>query len=132
MHYFAPKQAEKAWDSYKAAYRPYLLSLDASALCRQTGASYFTALNEEAESYYGAMMAAREMDDKEFFEALLTHLNQIAAPRLAEGKIWFDALGSCQDLHAFYILLAKSHIPWKLLLNHDWEHYYAYDFNEVR
>ncbi len=132
MHYFDPDYAESAWQNFKKEFAEELLCYTAADLSSEIGKSYVTALNPKAEGFYGAMFAAREMEDQDFFEKLLKHLNRISGVSLREGKIWFDALGEYQEIHGFYILLAKTHIPFHELFAHDWASYYDYDFNEVR
>ncbi len=132
MHYFQKEETEMAWKYYKEKFRGELLSYTAEDLSKYTGISYITALNPNADAYYGAMLAAKEFDDKAFFEMLLHHLYEISGVRLAEGKIWFDNLGDYAELHGFYIMQAKSHVKWEKIFNHDWENFFSYDYNIVR
>lgn len=132
MHYFDKSGTEKAWNTYKKMFTDTLLSIDEQQIAHPERKSYLSHITPEGEALFGAMMAAKEMGDEEFFGILQDHVMNIGKPRLAEGKIFYPEFGELEYLIGHFILLARVHVGWEKLFSHHWEKNYDKDYNKVR
>ena len=131
-HCFEPEKAERAWENYKRIFTEELMSFEAEDLADKLGDSLQTQLAGESEAYFSAMLAAKEMDDMEYFDMLQKNLFEKVKPTYSQGLVFFSSLGAGQHLMGHFILFARVHAGWKKLLDHDWEKYYGYDYRKVR
>lgn len=132
MNYFDPEGCWKAWANFKEYFMESLSSVQSEDICDAVGTSYLSQLAPSSEALLGAMLAAREMGDKEAFNMLQDRLVEIGKPKLAEGKIFYTELGSNQHLLGYFILFSRVHLGWKTLFEHPWEQFYQRDYNKVR
>lgn len=120
LHYFEPQNAKDAWENYKAFFTDELLELDKDGLS-EAGLSYHTQLGPGSEALCAALLAAREMDDRVFFDRIYRHLLEISRCYLAEAHIFFPELGEYEHLIGCFLTFAKTHVGWDKLLGHDWQ-----------
>lgn len=132
MNYFDKNSAQKAWEAHKKIFTEKLLSVTADQLSNTEAASYLSQLNPTAEGLYSSLLAAKEMNDKEYFELIQNHIMEISGPDQREGKVSFDATGDEQALHGDFLAFARAHVGWGKLMSHNWEDYYSFDYNKVR
>ena len=132
MNHFNPEQAGAAWEVHKQVFTDKLLMITSEQLADTQQASYLSQVNPTAEGLYATLLAAKEMNDKEYFEKIQNHLMKIALPEQREGKVFFDGAGDEQFLHGNFLAFARVHVGWDKLLNHPWEKYYKFDYNKVR
>ena len=132
MNIFDPTGCAHAWERYKELFLPSLLEISAEAVAFGVGSSFTTQLGPGSEDVLAAMLAAREMQDLETFDALQAHLFDIGKPHLWEGHLFFTEFGEQEHMIGHFALFARAHAGWGKLLSHPWEDYYDYDFNEVR
>lgn len=132
MHYFDAKEVERAWSEYKAMFEVELMSLSTEDIVGSLGKSFQSHLGPASEDLFAALLAAKEMDDKGFFEKLQKHLFDIGSPCLREGQIFYNGFEDGQHLMGFFLLFARTHVGWNKLLKHPWQNYYHYDYKEVR
>ena len=132
LNHFRPKQAENAWKAHKKLFTEKLLTITAEQLADTQQASYLSQVNPTAEGLYTSMLAAKEMNDKAYFEQLQNHLMKISLPAQREGKVFFDGAGEEQVLHGDFLAFARAHVGWDKLLNHPWEKFYSFDYKKVR
>lgn len=132
LNHFSPKLAENAWKAHKQLFTEKLLAVTAEQLSDTQQASYLSQVNPTAEGLYSSLLAAKEMEDKAYFEQLQEHLMEISLPDQREGKVFFDGAGEEQVLHGDFLAFARVHIGWDKLLNHPWEKFYGFDYNKVR
>ena len=132
LKHFYPKQAENAWKAHKQLFTEKLLTITAEQLADIQQASYLSQVNPTAEGLYSSLLAAKEMNDKVYFEQLQNHLMKISVPAQREGKVFFDGAGEEQVLHGDFLAFARAHVGWDKLLNHPWEKFYGFDYNKVR
>lgn len=126
--YFDPDNAKIAWESFKDAFGDELLALTAEDVAPSVGASFYTSMGATAEGLFGAIAAAAEMEDEDFFGQLQGHVFEIGEPVMTEGSLHFDAFGDGEAIMGMFLTFARTHIPWQTLLEHDWENYF--DVNE--
>ncbi len=131
-HYYRPEKAEEAWAEYKKIFAEELLSMQAEEIADDLGMSYLTQLGQNSEALFSALLAAKEMNDIEFFGQLQERLFEIGKPIFTEGLLMYPQLGQLQHLLGFFLVWARAHITWDKLLNHDWENYYGLDYKKVR
>ena len=131
-HYFEPEEAERAWKNYEMKFTDELLALKAEDIADRLGGSYYTQLDVGSEDLFSAILAAREMEDKEYFKLLQDHLFAISSPTLSEGLIFFNNFGEEQHMLGHFLFFARTHVPWRKLMDHDWESYYGWDYKKVR
>jgi len=132
MHYFNKEGAEVAWIEFKKKFSDEIMAYTREDFIDGTGHSYLSQLSPKTEAVYGAMLAAREMNDKDFFEQIQKRVLEIGEPCQREGKIFYDGLGTMKVLQAHFILFARVHIGWNRIFNNDWQAHYAADYNIVR
>ncbi len=132
MHLFDKKRSERAWSEFKRRYSERILNLTSDNIADGVGKSYLTQLAPITESLYGALLTAKEMRDKDFFEEVQKHIILLGKPHMREGKIFFDELGDMKVLQGHFIFFARAHVGWHKILNHNWENYYNTDYNKVR
>lgn len=132
MNHFDKGSASRAWNCHKEVFTDKLLSVTSDQLANTEAASYLSQLNPAAEGLYSTLLAAKEMDDREYFEKIQHHIMSISSPDQREGKVFFDAVGDEQALHGDFLAFARVHVGWDKLLKHNWEDYYSYDYNKVR
>lgn len=127
-----PTGCAHAWERYKELFLPSLLNISAEDVALGVGASFNTQLGPASEDLLAAMLAAREMQDVDAFDALQAHLFGIGKPHLWEGHLFFTEFGEQEHMIGYFALFARAHAGWGKLLDHPWERYYEYDFVEVR
>lgn len=132
MHLFDKKRSERAWSEFKRRYSEMLVNLTSENIADGVGKSYLTQLAPLTESLYGALLTAKEMGDKDYFEEMQKHIILLGKPHMREGKIFYDQLGDMKVLHGHFIFFARAHIGWHKILNHSWGKYYNKDYNKVR
>lgn len=128
--HFNAEGAASSWQAFKGAYASELLSYGAEEI-GAPGSNYYTPLASTSEAFLGAMAAAREMNDKEFFGNLQDRLFEVGGPVIVEGSLHWTELGDDEEIVGFFIYFARSHQPWATLLDHDWETYYNWDFKRI-
>ncbi len=81
---------------------------------------------------FAAWVAAKEMGDKETFDGINRFLTNLTHPYFIQGEIRFDetnpepaglgkaTVGQILNMHSGWWLLAKVHVGWKTILEHDW------------
>lgn len=132
MHYFDKSWSERGWKAFKEKFTDKLLNVKAEDLQDTEVSSYISQLSPIAQGLYGSLFAAKEMGDKDYFEKMQRHILSITRPDQREGKIFFDALGDEQKLHGDFLTLARVHVGWKKIMEHNWEDYYDFDYDKVR
>lgn len=132
MHYFDASQSQRGWKAFKEKFTGQLLDMKAEDLQDTEVSSYISQLAPVAQGLYGSLFAAKEMGDKEYFDKIQRHILSITRPDQREGKIFFDALGDEQKLHSDFLTLARVHVGWKKIMEHNWEDYYDFDYDKVR
>ena len=131
-NYFEPAEAKKMWKKYKAMFEQYILQINAEDVTDKLGYSLYTQLAAESEELFTALLAAKEMGDREFFDKIQAHVFEIGEPTTSEGLVFFNNFGACQHLMGFFILFARVHVGWKKLFEHEWEKYYTFDYKRAR
>ncbi len=132
IHYYEPKKTEEAWQTFKARFSDELLGITAADIATSLGQSYCSQLGPASETLCGAILAAREMGDEEYFAILQDHLLHISGAYISEGHIFYPNFGDNEHLVGHFLLFARTHVGWQRLFEHDWKTYYEYDFNKVR
>lgn len=132
MNYFDADSCRTAWKNHKRLFTDKFLNMTAEELSDTETSSYISQLSPAAEGFYSTLAAAKEMDDRRYFEQLQKYLMEISGAEQREGKIFFDALGKEQALHGDFLTFSRVHAGWGKLMNHDWTAYYEYDYNKVR
>ena len=132
MNYFDEAASERAWKAFKEKFTDQQLHVTAEELQDAETSSYVSQLTPIAQGLYGSLLAAKEMGDRDYFEKLQRHILTVAEPDQREGKIFFDALGNEQKLHGDFLTVARVHVGWKKILEHNWEDYYDFDYDKVR
>lgn len=132
MNHFNSQQAERAWKAHKELFTDKLLTITDEQLADTQQSSYLSQVNPTAEGLYTTLLAAKEMDDKIYFEQIQKHLMEISMPDQREGKVFFDGAGDEQALHGDFLAFARLHVGWDKLLNHPWGKFYKFDYNKVR
>ncbi len=124
-NHFNPEQAGRAWASFKERFGEELLGMTADDIATSFGKSFHTALGPSSEALFGALAAAREMDDEEWFGKLQDHLFEIGDVAMTEGQTHYRAFGDYEAYMGMFLTFARTHIPWKTLLENDWEASYS-------
>lgn len=125
-NYFNPEAARVAWSSFKDAFAERLLSITAEEIAANLGMSYHTAVGYPGEALFGAIAAAAEMQDKDFYTQLSEHLFEIGQPYLTEGCILFTGFDNDVFVCTNFLAFARTHVPWKAQLEYpDYEAHYA-------
>lgn len=140
-HLFKPMEAESMWIAFKEAFGDKLLQMTVDKSRPQSAASYITELGINTEDLFAALLCAKEMKDREFFEALLAHIYDLVRPEHIETKVFYNGLetkingkDSSGDGPAcvYFSLLAQVHAGWKEIFDFQWEDQYDLDYNKIR
>lgn len=131
-NYFEPGEAQEMWKEYKNRFAGYLLQIKAEDVADKVGLSLHTQLAGESEELFTALLAAKEMNDKEFFDEIQKHVFKLGEPTTSEGLVFFNKFGASQHLMGFFILFARVHVGWNKLFEHKWEKYYDFDYKKAR
>ncbi|NOX54545.1 MAG: hypothetical protein GXP27_08925 [Planctomycetes bacterium] len=96
------------------------------------GADMPGMLGETAVNIYLALLAARVFDDKETFNQINALLTNLTRPYFRQAEVRFDetnddpaglddkTVGQMLNMMSGWWMLAKVHLGWRTILEHDW------------
>ena len=123
-NYFDPDAAQVAWGNFKELFTEQIMSIAPEQIATGFGTSLMTAVGKPAEALFGAIAAAGEMEDKEYYGQLSEYLFAIGMPFVTEGCTAFLGFDNEAYVATNYLAFARTHIPWKQLFEMDYQPYF--------